>query len=386
MINRRHRAAVSVVTLVALLGSGCTGTGPAPTTEASLLEAATPAAPTGDATLDVVSPSPTTSGVQSSSPNQPASSPLSTPSITALNPMESFATDFPQGIAIAFDSVWTTNEFLDTVTRIDPATGDVTTIRTPAGSGPQDLEIVGGSMFAAGGGGLFEIDPATNQATRRADGVVGSVAYVEGSLWLSIAGGHVLRLDRETYATLADMELAQLPPREACGSVVSGAGSIWIGCGSDVDRIDPATNAVISTIPDAGDQPVVTAVGDDIWVKTSPNVFSLESPEDGSANLVRLDPETNQLLPNTSFELVRGASATSPLVDGETIWYPTSFGAEPAAGTLYEFDPSEGVVVKAYDLSEGKNYGTNFIGFGFGSMWGASGPANQVRRFAMPLH
>jgi hypothetical protein len=114
--------------------------------------------------------------------------------------------------------------------------------------------------------------------------------------------------------------------------------------------------------------------------------FGVASPELASTSLDRIDPQTNQLVPGSTVKLVQGAASAGGLADGDMIWFPTSFGEGPGAGKLYEFDATSGKVVKAFDLSEGKNYGSNAIAFGFGSMWTASGTANQVRRFQMPSH
>ena len=66
------------------------------------------------------------------------------------------------------------------------------------------------------------------------------------------------------------------------------------------------------------------------------------------------------------------------------MWLSTSFGVGPGAGQLYAFEPASGKVVAAFDISEGKGYGSNGIAFAYGSLWTASGTANAVRRFPRP--
>ena len=373
--ERRGRAAlVALVSSLALIGSGCGG-GPAasaPATNASTSQAPSP--------MTTIAPSPSaapTSGIVLHGAPGPVP--------VALKPMETFATDFPQSLVIAFDSVWTANEFVDTVTRIDPSSGEVTEIKATPGLGPQRLVAAGDSIWTSGSGSVDRIDPETNSVTHiDAGSVVTSLAVAFGSLW---AGGHdgLVRIDPETGAieeTIESSNDTELPSNQGCG-VGSAVGSLWLSCGGTTDRIDPDTREILATIEVGGG---LLGTGENLWLTTGEDPFQVASPELASTNLDRIDPTTNEIIPGTTIKFVQGASVTSGLVDGDVIWLPTSFGEGPAVGMLYEFDPASGKVLKAYDISEGKGYGSNALGFGFGSMWTASGTANQVRRFQMPAH
>jgi glutamine cyclotransferase len=305
----------------------------------------------------------------------------------ALDPMESFATDFPQGLVIAFDSVWTANEFVDTVTRIDPASGDVTEIKTTPGLGPQRIVAAGDSIWTSGAGSVDRIDPATNSVSSHIDAgsVVTSLAFAYGSLW---AGGHdgLVRINPDTgeiEETIESSNDTELPDNQGCG-VSEVVGSLWLTCGSTLDRIDPDTGEIVATTRAGGGG--LLSDGENLWLTTGEDPFGVASPELASTTLDRIDPKTNEIIPGTTIEFVQGASVTSPLADGDVIWLPTSFGEGPGVGMLYEFDAGSGKVLKAFDISEGKGYGSNALGFGFGSMWTASGTANQVRRFQIPPH
>ena len=114
------------------------------------------------------------------------------------------------------------------------------------------------------------------------------------------------------------------------------------------------------------------------------NPFDVASPDQAYGTLDRIDPTTMQVIPGTKVDLVSGAGIARSFVDGEVIWFPTTFGTESGAGLLFAFDAISGQVLQTYDLSEGKGYGSNSVVMAFGSMWTASGNANEVRRFQIP--
>src|SRR5689334_19598823 len=92
------------------------------------------------------------------------------PEPATLQRMETFSTDFPQKLAVADGSIWTANEFLDTVTRVDATTAKVTSIRVPVGLGPQGIAEAADAIWAAGAGGLVRIDPRSNAVDPRVVG------------------------------------------------------------------------------------------------------------------------------------------------------------------------------------------------------------------------
>jgi streptogramin lyase len=299
--------------------------------------------------------------------------------------METYATDFPQDLVIAFDSVWTANESVDTVTRIDPTSGKVTAIQVQPGLGPQSIEAAGGAIWTAGAGGMDRVDPATNSVMSHVDDVGPGISFGFGSLWTS-RGDVLVRIDPQNGHMVDVIKSSKdtTTERQGCGASPA-AGSVWFVCGTTVDRVDPDSGEILATLLDAGSEARVQAAGGATWLLTGEIPFQVSSPELAWTSGDRLDPETNQVVPGTTVELVRGAAVGGTgLPDGDFIWFPTSFGVGRGAGMLYKFDARSGTVVKAFDLSEGKGYGSNAIAFGYGSLWTATGLANQVRRFAMP--
>lgn len=367
------RAVLAVSGLyLALAGAACGNT---PTTSAPSADAS----PSG-ASSPTNSPGPSASAAPTSAEKLPS---LSATAPVALTPMDRFHTDFPQDLVIDFDAVWTANENIDTVTRIDPGSGEVTSIKVTPGLGPQTIEAAGDSIWTSGTGGIDRIDPATNSVTSHIDaGLATSLIYAFDSLW---AGGHdgLIRIDPESGSiegTIETSDVTQRPPETGCG-VSAAAGSLWMSCGDTVDRVDPDTGAIVATIRPGGS---VVSAGRWLWLMTSQNPFQEASPDLTSASVDRINTETNEVIAGTTVSLVQGAAVNMGLGDGDVIWFPTTFGEEQAAGMLYKFDAASGTVVSAFDISEGKGYGSNAIAFGYGSLWAASGQPNQVRRFQMP--
>jgi streptogramin lyase len=155
---------------------------------------------TGTSTSDV--PSAETSLVASASPSPAAPVTMGNGAV-ALEPLETFTMSLPQDLVIASGSVWTTNEAVNTVSRIDTASGKVQAIDLRPGFDPQRLELAAGGIWTTGAGedgsagGLARIDPATQKIEYFLRGRFGELAYAFGSLW--VAGrGHLVRVDPVT--------------------------------------------------------------------------------------------------------------------------------------------------------------------------------------------
>ena len=386
------RLGATVLSLVFATAACDTGSAPsqAIVAPAALVASAVPSAATPTST-----PSPSSRAISSeaapfqvascSPPTKPPSGIETGPDVTiprlaTLTPMEAFSTDNPQGLAVADGSVWTANESLDTVTRIDVTPGEVTSISVAPGIGPQWVVEAAGAVWSAGAGGLVRIDVENNAVDQRVSGCVGSLVSAFGSLWGGVTGG-LIRVDPRTFA------VEEVHPDTGAGvkcKVSAAADSVWLSCGAELSRIDPSSNSVRATVTTNGTYATVIAAAGAAWVITGLDPFSVQSREDAFTMLERFDLETNDLVPGTKMRLVHGAFAGGRLVDGSIVWLSTSFGVEPGAGKLYAFEPASGKVVSAFDISEGRGYGSNAIAFGYGSLWTASGTANAVRRFPRP--
>jgi len=304
----------------------------------------------------------------------------SIPKPVTIHQLEAISTDYPQGLVVGAGSIWTANENIDTVTRIDPTSGLATSIKVAPGVGPQRIVIAGDAVWAAGAGGLVRVDPATNDATLEIQGCFGSLASGFGSIWAA-APGAVLRVDPGTRAAVASIAT---PGQIPC-HLSTTDDAAWLGCGDDLLRLNPKTNAVSATIPDAGRQASVVAADGAAWVLAGVDPYGVEQLDQAFTTAERLDLETNRLDATTKRRLVVGAAVGDTLlVDGDVVWIPTTFGAGSGSGKLYKFEPPSGNVIAAFDVSEGKGYGDNAVAEGYGSLWLASGVANAVRRFPTP--
>ena len=320
-----------------------------------------------------------------SMPGKPVPGPAA-PQPIELQPINTFHTNFPQDIVVAFGSVWTTNEFRDSVTRIDPTTEQVVTIDVGADTRPGSIEAAGNTLWVGGDNAILGIDPTTNTVIHQLPallrGGVDSLASGFGSIWAATRGG-VLRIDPTTGTEIAKIDIVRH------GSSIEGISvttdSVWIGRGTDAVRVDPTTNTVVGMIRDVGPHPDLVSAGGATWVLTGYDIFTAPKPRMARSTLARVDPTTNTVIPGTSIVLIRGgASSGVPLVDGGTIWFPITGGRGPNVGRLYDFDAAAGRIVRTFDLSERHGVGSNAIAFGYGSMWAPSGLTNQVRRFLDP--
>ena len=301
---------------------------------------------------------------------------IAIPEPVPLLPIETVHTGFAQGLAIAFGSVWTASGDDTFITRIDPVTRRLTVI--DGLDGAYQVVPTDDAMWVGSSQGVVRVDPARNAVVSKiGSSLVNALVFSFGSLWAA-GGGRVVRLDPRTEATIVEINAFESSASCALSAV---AESIWLGCGQTLDRIDPATNKIVATIPRVGSNPAVVSAGGATWIWTGKDRFNTSSP---TAVLARLDPAAAGLAPGPSLLLVSGASVPGALPDGDVVWFPTSAGTGPGAGMLYEFDPRSGVVVKAYDLSEGKGYGDNAIALGYGFMWAASGNGEAVRQFPIP--
>jgi len=139
----------------------------------------------------------------------------------------------PNGLTFAFGSIWVANHHDSTVSRLDPKTGR--TIATiPSGDGPGYVSSGFGSVWVTDyfENAISRIDPKTNT-----------------SVHIDLGSNHG-------------------PGNTGC-SVVAAFGSVWVGDGFDVLRIDPASNKVVGSTKlgnDPNAEPcVIQAGGGFVW-------------------------------------------------------------------------------------------------------------------------
>ena len=189
------------------------------------------------------------------------------------------------GVAADDRGVWVANSFAGTVSRIDPrANAVVQTI--PVGGGPVAITLGPRGVWVASRDEqtISRLDPHTGRVTARI--VVGAapraLVFGAGSLWVADEKrGVVFRLDPSRKEVVDTIGVGNGPVYVAFGD-----GSVWAANNLDgtVSRIDPQRGAVTATI-EVGDGPRGIAVGrDGVWVS---NEF------DGT--VARIDSHTNRV-------------------------------------------------------------------------------------------
>ena len=135
--------------------------------------------------------------------------------------------------------------------RVDPATArTVATIPAPGTSGKGSSIAAGaGAVWATSNGGhvgVYRIDPRHNRVTsfiRLRPNPTG-ITVAHGRVWVTEpkeGPGIVVRIDPRTNRVSGPPIRVGLGP----GSIVSGAGTLWVAGMDDVSRINPATGAVV---------------------------------------------------------------------------------------------------------------------------------------------
>ena len=133
----------------------------------------------------------------------------------------------PYNLWAGAGSLWSVDDQTGEVLRIDPVARRVTQ-RIPVGDGAADLVFRGERVWVINhrDRGLVLIDAATNRP-RRLTTVPGDaperIAWSAGSLWVTGRGTDLLRLDPETGAVQATIEIGV-----GGIDVVAAAGALWV--------------------------------------------------------------------------------------------------------------------------------------------------------------
>ncbi|MGV1048590.1 MAG: protein kinase domain-containing protein [Solirubrobacterales bacterium] len=172
------------------------------------------------------------------------------------------------GVAFGEGSVWVTDPGAGEVLRVDPESGAVVK-RIEVGGRPGPITYGSGRVWVAdqGGGGVTAINARGGRVFKR--GIVPRTAPLRlaaggGGLWVSSASTGSLRRIGFTTARAGD------PIRVGRGpaGVTVGGGLVWVANsrGGTVTKVDSATETVVGTV-EVGGQPGGIAAGTDtVWV------------------------------------------------------------------------------------------------------------------------
>jgi streptogramin lyase len=275
--------------------------------------------------------------------------------------------------------------------RIDPVTNEIVA-QIPLETSPYRDQIAAtdDAVWVASGRAIERIDPATNEVVARVD--IGdrsavAVAADATAVWaLGIATpsedvgestGSLVRIDPASNAIVADISLGSHPVGYL-DELRIGAGSVWIlgvrlnesnndEFGSDLIRVDPASNEIVARIPVGGFN---MAVGTDgVWVRF-PADGVLDSPSE-SWLWTRVDASTNEPSSPFAFEEV-DPGAGLRLVASGALW---AVGYDEQGDVrVTSFDPTTLQVVTQSDAI-GSNLNDATVDAATRTAWIATGRA-----------
>jgi ABC-type transport system substrate-binding protein/DNA-binding SARP family transcriptional activator len=230
----------------------------------------------------------------------------------------------PSAVATGAGSIWVANALDGTVTRLDEAGDQMTTI--PVGGRPLALAFGAGSLWVVSGDErrIAQVDPASNRVVRRigVGGQASAIAAGFGSLWVAEP--------REGVVRRFDLARGAIAQRIAAGAgpvaLAAGAGAVWVAAeeSGQLVRIEPRSGIATASI-NVGNGPAAVAVGEGaVWVANRP---------DGTVS--RIEPETGTV----AGTLKVGSDAAAVAAGAGAVWV-----ADGAAGTLTRVDPPSGDV------------------------------------------
>jgi YVTN family beta-propeller protein len=223
--------------------------------------------------------------------------------------------------------------------------------------GPQAVYVANSHDWS-----ISRVDPASNSVLSvinlplTGTSGVPSIMYAEGSLWAAISSidasggylpGSVLRIDPASGAVLATIPVGKTP-----FAFASSPGAIWVADYRDgsVVRIDPVTNTVAATVALGGRSTGVAYDFGSVWVSN-----------EQTGAISRIDPATNKVV--ATVPTIGGAEGVA--TGAGAVWV-ANYGAEALPlGAVSKIDPATNTVVTAYPVVGHPL----FITQGGGSLW-----------------
>ena len=177
----------------------------------------------------------------------------------------------------------------------------------------------------------------------------GAMVIAFRSLWVADCKDLTLtRIDLDTAKITAVIATGIANPKGEL-NVVAGAGSIWVASDAKgvIARVDPATNAVIASVPTTPDSYYLTFGTGALWAVSGTQ-----------QSLQKIDPVTNSVVATTALGREPGFLAA-----GEgSIWVQ-----EQGDGTVARIDPANGAVSGRVKVDATLKYGD--IDTGGGKVW-----------------
>jgi YVTN family beta-propeller protein len=274
-----------------------------------------------------------------------ASTPTAQPTVDSAAPLTSHSTTFavgagPFGLAAGAGAVWVPNIGDGTLSRIDPVTNQVVAT-IDVGANPADFQTAASMPMA--------------------------VAASDSAVWVTRYNGSdatqlvrdLLRIDPATNAIVTTIPLDVTPH-----FIALGAGALWILSSEQnaVLRVDSATNQVVATIPLS--HPLALAIGEGaVWVSYGPST-STSGPV--TRTIAQIDPASNTVV--GTFD-----------VDQYTLYLTAGAGAvwlsNMVTNEVLRIDPATYAVTARIHVVQ-----AGLLTVDDGVLWAQSGPLRMLSR------
>jgi streptogramin lyase len=249
---------------------------------------------------------------------------------------------------------------------MDPRDFHVTArVNLPGLRGPIRLAEVGGEAIwiaDTGTGTIYKIDPDSESVALTFRAMMNArdshLGFGHGSLWVVTDGGRgdnvLTRFNAETGAVEAAIAL----PTHSMGGAHYAFDSVWVvgTRRNELYRIDPATNAIVSTTALERDPAYVISAEGSVWVNSR------------SGFVQRIDPVTGEVIARieTTYQGVDQLTA-----GGGFIWLGTSFAA------VTQIDPATNTIRRAWIGDQLQS--TPDLLYAFGALWTYESPKAFLR-------
>lgn len=235
--------------------------------------------------------------------------------------IDSWSLGGPGGFVFGFDSAWIAGG--GSLLRVRPGSGHVVgRVTLPRGGGSPVID--GTSIWVSNPTGLDQIDPSSMK-------VVGHVAVPDagflasgfGSLWTLSQGGDVVRVDPNAHAIVARISVQG--PVDWAPIIAAGDDGMWVASADNhtVFKIDPSTNTIVERTPVGTSDSLltVTSAYGSVWVHEN-------AAAGGRGVLYRLDPATGAVVSSLPSSSALGGQygGTDIAAAGNSLWVSNANG------------------------------------------------------------
>jgi YVTN family beta-propeller protein len=245
---------------------------------------------------------------------------------------------------------------------IDPDSGTIESV-IPTGIRPADVAGVAGSLWVANRADdtVTQIDPRSRRvvSTNSAGTSVDALAAGAGAVWITdTRQGRAVRLDPVFHAVGRPIKVAPESLFLESSAIAVGEGGVWVANGdAEVVRVDPETNDVVATVQLSND-PSAVATGDGaVWVA-----------DVGANTATRID-STGANAVTAVVPVGRAPAAIAVGANG--VWV-----ANTGEDTISRIDPDTAAVVARIDVGRRPTG----VAVGAGGVWVANSVSGSVSR------